>query len=174
MRNQQKLFLSDCDDGIINTCVHSTNFPTKTSSLWFLEQNRFPFDLILAILQTKLAKFWRRIKGGWSLRAQSRSFERRICAQTQDLQIFKRFYMSQMNPKQFVLSSTTLHSRSVPLMEFHKKLRLQSLLLVNILSVFLLPQANCKNSICRRVVPYPQKIKTSRRPDYSPQIEDSC
>ena len=33
---------------------------------------------------------------------QSRSFERRIRAQTQDLQIFKKFYMShsQMNPKE--------------------------------------------------------------------------
>ena len=28
---------------------------------------------------------------------QSMSFERRICAQTQDLQIFKKFNMSQMN-----------------------------------------------------------------------------
>ena len=28
------------------------------------------------------------------------SFERRICAQTQDLQIFKKFNMSQMNPKE--------------------------------------------------------------------------
>ena len=27
-------------------------------------------------------------------------FERQICAQTQDLQIFKKFYMSQMNPKE--------------------------------------------------------------------------
>ena len=108
MRNQQKLFLSDCDDGIINTCVHSTNFPTKTSSLWFPEHNRFPFDLILAILQTKLAKFWRRIKGGLSLRAQSRSFERRICAQTQDLQIFKGFICLKWIVKKL---STTLHTQ---------------------------------------------------------------
>ena len=28
------------------------------------------------------------------------SFERRICVQTQDLQIFKKFYKSQMNPKE--------------------------------------------------------------------------
>ena len=28
------------------------------------------------------------------------SFERRICAQTQDLQIFKKFNMSQMNPNE--------------------------------------------------------------------------
>ena len=28
------------------------------------------------------------------------SFERRIGVQTQDLQIFKKFYMSQMNPKE--------------------------------------------------------------------------
>ena len=31
---------------------------------------------------------------------QRRSFEHRICAQTQDLQIFKMFNMSQMNPKE--------------------------------------------------------------------------
>jgi len=36
----------------------------------------------------------------------SRSFQGRICSQTQDLQIFKKFNM---------LSSTTLHSRSLPL-----------------------------------------------------------
>ena len=35
-----------------------------------------------------------------SIHPQSRSFERRICAQTQDLQIFKKFYMSEMNPKE--------------------------------------------------------------------------
>jgi len=29
-------------------------------------------------------------------------FERRLCAQIQDLQIFKKFYMSQMKPKEFV------------------------------------------------------------------------
>ena len=28
------------------------------------------------------------------------SFEHRICAQTQDLQIFKKFNLSQMNPKE--------------------------------------------------------------------------
>jgi len=30
----------------------------------------------------------------------SRSFQGRICSQTQDLQIFKKFNMSQMNPKE--------------------------------------------------------------------------
>ena len=29
-------------------------------------------------------------------------FERRFCAQTQDLKIFKKFNMAQMNPKEFV------------------------------------------------------------------------
>ena len=50
------------------------------------------------------------------------SFERRICAQTQNLQIFKKFHMSQMNPKEVfhntaysLLISTTLHSRPLPL-----------------------------------------------------------
>ena len=44
------------------------------------------------------------LKGsGWLCKIvelRSRSFERRICAQTQDLQIFKKFNMSQMNPKE--------------------------------------------------------------------------
>ena len=50
------------------------------------------------------------------------SFERRICAQAQHLQIFKKFNMSQMNPKEVfhsILSSTTLHCRSLPLMKYH-------------------------------------------------------
>ena len=48
-------------------------------------------------------------------------FERRLWAQTQHLQIFKKFYMSQMNPKEnlitplHTISLTTLHSRSVHL-----------------------------------------------------------
>ena len=52
---------------------------------------------------------------------QNRSFEHRICDQTQDLQIFKKCYMSQMYPKEAlynvhcILSSTTLQSRSLPL-----------------------------------------------------------
>ena len=41
-----------------------------------------------------------------SIQPQSRSFERRICAQTQDLQFFKKFNMSQMNPKE-VFHNTT-------------------------------------------------------------------
>ena len=57
---------------------------------------------------------------------QKYDFERRLCAQTQDLQIFKKFYMSQMNLKEFVHntaipSSTTLHSRSVPLNNLRNK-----------------------------------------------------
>ena len=47
------------------------------------------------------------------------SFERRICAQAQDLQIFKVLYVSNESERSFpqhcILSSTTLHSRSVPL-----------------------------------------------------------
>ena len=34
-------------------------------------------------------------------------FEHRLCAQSQDLQIFKKFYMSQMNPKEFVHNTHT-------------------------------------------------------------------
>jgi len=33
---------------------------------------------------------------------QKYDFERRLCAQTQDLLIFKKLYMSQMNPKEVV------------------------------------------------------------------------
>ena len=39
-------------------------------------------------------QFWKRIH------PESRNFERRTCAQTQDLQIFEKFYMAQMNPKE--------------------------------------------------------------------------
>ena len=39
-------------------------------------------------------------------------FERRLCAQTRDLQIFKKFYMSQMNPKGFV--HNTAYSVQLP------------------------------------------------------------
>ena len=49
---------------------------------------------------------------------QKYEFELRICAQTQDLQILKKFYMSQINPKEFVRKtaySVQLQSRSVPL-----------------------------------------------------------
>ena len=57
--------------------------------------------------------FWKRIH------PQSRSFERRICAQTQDLQIFKKFYVSNESersfPQHYILSLTTVHSRSLPL-----------------------------------------------------------
>ena len=46
-------------------------------------------------------------------------FERRICAQTQDLQIFQKFNMSQMNPKEvFHNTAYTVqlpYSRSLPL-----------------------------------------------------------
>ena len=49
--------------------------------------------------------FLRRIDN-WSLKnsenisTQKYDFERRLCAQTQDLQIFNKFNMSQMNPKE--------------------------------------------------------------------------
>ena len=49
---------------------------------------------------------------------QKYDFERRLWAQTQDLQIFKKFYMSQWNPKEFVHNtaySLQLGSRSVSL-----------------------------------------------------------
>jgi len=52
---------------------------------------------------------------------QKNELQRRLCAQTPDLQIFKKFDMSQFNTKEFVhciLSLNTLHGRSVPLSFF--------------------------------------------------------
>jgi len=43
---------------------------------------------------------------------QKYDLERRLCAQTQDLQIFKKFYMSQWNPKEFV--HNTAYSLQLP------------------------------------------------------------
>ena len=43
-------------------------------------------------------------------------FERRICAQTQDLQIFKKFYMCQMNPKE--VFHNTAYSVQLPYIAF--------------------------------------------------------
>jgi len=48
---------------------------------------------------------------------QSRSFERRICAQTQDLQIFKKFNMFQMNPKE--VFHNTAYSVQLPYLAGH-------------------------------------------------------
>ena len=67
-----------------------------------------------------------RVKGSDRLRnvvelSMQWSFERRICAQTQDLQIFKKFNMSQMNPKEVfhntAYSVQLLRTRSLPLMK---------------------------------------------------------
>ena len=48
---------------------------------------------------------------------QSRSFERRICAQTQDLQILRKFDMSQMNPKE--VFQDTAYSVQLPYIAGH-------------------------------------------------------
>ena len=48
---------------------------------------------------------------------QSRSFERRICAQTQDLHIFKKFNISQMKPKE--VSHNTAYSVQLPYIAGH-------------------------------------------------------
>ena len=48
---------------------------------------------------------------------ENRSFERRICAQTQDLQIFKKFNMSQMNPKED--NHNTAYSLQLPHIACH-------------------------------------------------------
>ena len=45
------------------------------------------------------------------------SFERRIYAQTQDLQIFKKFNMSQMNPKE--VFHNTEYSIQLPYIDGH-------------------------------------------------------
>ena len=44
-------------------------------------------------------------------------FERRICAQTQNLQIFKKFNMSQMNPKE--IFHNTAYSVQLPYIAGH-------------------------------------------------------
>ena len=49
--------------------------------------------------------------------AKIRSFERRICAQTQDLQIFKKFSMSQMIPKE--VFQNTAYSVQLPYIAGH-------------------------------------------------------
>ena len=46
-----------------------------------------------------------------------KSFEHRICAQTQDLQIFKKFYLSQMNPKE--VFHNTAYSVQLPYIAGH-------------------------------------------------------
>ena len=48
---------------------------------------------------------------------QSKTFERQICAQTQDLQILKKFNMSQMNPKEVFHS--TAYSVQIPYIAGH-------------------------------------------------------
>ena len=47
----------------------------------------------------------------------SRSFQGRICSQTQDLQIFKKFNMSQMNPKE--VFHNTAYSVQLPYIADH-------------------------------------------------------
>ena len=54
----------------------------------------------------------------------SRSFERRICAQTQDVQIFKKCYMSQMNSKD--VFHNTAYSVQLPFIAGHSLSRLSS------------------------------------------------
>ena len=44
-------------------------------------------------------------------------FERRICDQTQDIQIFKKFNMSQMNPKE--VFHNTAYSVKLPYIAGH-------------------------------------------------------
>ena len=56
-----------------------------------------------------------RIKIKWILRiaenvsTQKYDFERRLCTQTQELQVDKKFYMSQVNPKEFVNNTHIFH-----------------------------------------------------------------
>ena len=59
------------------------------------------------------------------LTTQLNNFERRLCAQTQDIQIFKKFYMSEMNTKEQV--HTTAFSVQLPYIAGHslKSPRLQ-------------------------------------------------
>ena len=45
-----------------------------------------------------MSSLFNNLKKTENVSTQKYDFERRLCAQTQDLQIFKKFYMSQMNP----------------------------------------------------------------------------
>ena len=53
----------------------------------------------------------------WKSYPQRRGFERQICAQTQDLQIFKKFNMSQMIPKE--VFHNTAYSVQLPYIAGH-------------------------------------------------------
>ncbi len=48
-------------------------------------------------------------KNSENVSTQKNEVERLLCAQTQDLQICKKFYVSQMSPQHCILSSTNLH-----------------------------------------------------------------
>ena len=73
-------------------------FPTSS-----LKTNYFTVEFCLHFLSSLSNKHNSR-----NVSTQKYDFERRLCAQTQDLQIFKKFYMSQMNPKEFFRN--TAHS----------------------------------------------------------------
>jgi len=66
---------------------------------------------------SRSVKFWIRSFFRKRIHPQSRSFERRICAQTQDLKIFKKFNLSQMNPKE--VFHNTAYSVQLPYMAGH-------------------------------------------------------
>ena len=61
-----------------------------------------PCDIFIIYIRLETFNIWK-IKSchhkEW-LTLKNRSFERRICAQTQDLDIFKKFNISQMNPNE--------------------------------------------------------------------------
>jgi len=70
---------------IFSTCSYTTNKFTVEFCLYFLSS-----------LFNDLKK-----NNSENKSTQKYEFERRLCAQTQDLQIFKKVYKSQMNSKEF-------------------------------------------------------------------------
>jgi len=71
-----------------------------------------PKQLIsLLFLRFLSSLFINKKRNSENVSTQKFNFERRLCAETQDLQIFKKFYMLQiMNPKEF-FHTTAVHTQ---------------------------------------------------------------
>ena len=119
MLRKSKLILSSKISNLVQLLVSIISLFPKIFAdfLWLLLKRRH-----LKNLKKSANKFKENEKFNIIIKTkyQNRSFERRICGQIQYLQIFKKFNMSQMNPKKSfsqncILNSTTLHSRPLPL-----------------------------------------------------------
>ena len=75
-------------------------------NIWLVYCIIFTLFFVVVIEKLKKNRFWKRNH------PQSRSFERWICDQIQYLKIFKKFNMSQMNPKE--VFHNTVYSVQLP------------------------------------------------------------